>query len=171
MLSLYDATVPTYRRLLRALSANLDKAARHAVDHKFDVAVLLAARLYPNMWPLAQQIDGACTHAARGPYRLLGGALPEYAGASSTLDDHKHKIAWALGALEDLDPQALEAAAGNIVTFPMAGAQRKMTGAPYLLTQSLPNFYFHCTTAYDILRHNGVPLVKGDFLGELTFAE
>lgn len=171
MLSLYDATIPTYRRLLGALSTVLDKAVAHATHMKFDPAVLLAQRLYPNMWTLAQQINGASGDAARGPNRVLGGTLPEYTGPSATMDDQKAKIAWAIAELDRVDPDKLEAAADNIVAFQMAGQPRKMIGRPYLLTVSLPNFHFHCTTAYDILRHNGVPLTKSDFLGAIAFVD
>jgi hypothetical protein len=171
MLTLYDAAIPTYRRLLTALSDVLDKAVQHAAHLKYDPQVLLAVRLYPNMWSLAQQIGGACTHSVKDPYLVVGKPVPEYTGPTQTIDDQKAKIAWALGTLDGIDAAAFNAAAEGVITFPMAGQQRKMTGRNFLLTFSLDNVYFHCATAYDILRHNGVPLVKSDFTGKLTFAE
>ena len=165
-LSMYQATVPVYVRLLAALSSTLDKAAAHAAAKKVDPAVFITARLYPDMWSLAEQVRAATGHMVRGTSRLAGVPIPTFDGKDATFDDLKARIAWTTAHLKGLDEKALADAAEKTIVFPAGDKERRMSGADYLLVFSLPNVYFHLTTAYAILRHNGVPISKDDFTGE-----
>jgi hypothetical protein len=164
-LTIYQAAVPVYSRLLRNLTGILDMAAANSADRKIDPAILIAARLYPDMWSLAEQVKAACNHATRGPARLAGIAPPGFDGGDSTFDELKARIAWAVAFAEGIPESAFADAADREIVFPTGDVQRKLTGRDYLLGFSMPNFYFHVITAYDILRHNGVALTKDDFVG------
>lgn len=164
-LSIYEVTVPVYLQLLAGLSAILDKAAAYAEAKKIEPAVLLTARLYPDMWSLAHQVNAVCNHAVRGTARLAGMDPPAFDGKDASFADLQARIAWAVAHLKGVDQAALNAGGDRTIAFPAAGAEKRMSGKAYLLEYSLPNLYFHLTTAYDILRHNGVHLVKDDFLG------
>jgi hypothetical protein len=165
-LSVYQVTVPVYIHLLGGLSSSLDKAVAYAAEKKIDPAVLLTARLYPDMWSLMQQVNAACSHAVRGTARLAEMPIPTFAGKDSSFEELTARIAWTIEHLKGLTEAALAGAAERTIVFPSGDSERRMTGADYLLSFSLPNFYFHLTTAYDILRHNGVTLVKDNFTGE-----
>jgi hypothetical protein len=165
-LSMYQASVPVYARLLKGLVAVLDKAARHAAEKKIEPAILISARLYPDMWSLAEQVRAACNHGTRGPARLSGSQIPQYDGGDDgSFDGLKTRVAWILAFLDGLNAEQFEGAEARTIVFPAGDSERRMTGADYLLTFSMPNFCFHVTAAYAILRHNGVPLDKDDFLG------
>lgn len=164
-LSAYDVTVPVYRRLLATLTATLDKAAAYAAEKKVDPAVLITARLYPDMWSVAEQVRATCNHAIRGTARLAGVPIPAFEGKDATFADLKARVAFTVAHLDGIDAKAMAEGDTRTIVFPAGDSERRMTGADYLLTFSLPNFYFHLTTVYDILRHNGVPLVKEDFIG------
>lgn len=163
--SVYSATVPVYETLLTTLLATLDKSAAHAAKAKVAEPVYLTARLYPDMWDLTQQVRAVCNHAIRGTARLAGVPIPVFEGTDASFADLKARVSHALAHVRGIDPKALESAAEKAIVFPSGDTQRTMSGADYLLKFSLPNFYFHLTTTYDILRHNGVPLVKDDFIG------
>lgn len=165
MLSMYQASVPVYVRILSALSGTLDKAEAHARNQGYDPVVLLAARLYPDMWSLAEQVRAACNHATRGPARLTGTPPPSFEGRDESFGGLRERIAWAIAFAKGLKETAFDGAETRELIFPAGDAERRMSGRDYLLTFSMPNFYFHATTAYDILRHNGVPLEKDDFIG------
>jgi hypothetical protein len=163
--TIYDASIPVFTRLLKALAANLDKAAAHAADHKIKPEALITARLYPDMFTLAEQVRAACNHAVRGAARLTGATAPDFAGTDASFADLKARIDWALGFLAGLPAEGFAGAESREVVLPAAGGERRLSGGDYLLALAMPNFMFHATTAYDILRHNGVPLHKADFLG------
>ena len=165
-LSLYDISVPVYARLLKRLATTLDKAAAHTEAGKLDPPALLDARLYPNMWPFKQQVMAATNHAFRGTARLAGLDIPKITGASASFADLKKRVAETLAFVESVDRAAIDAGVDRQITFPMGDEQATLSGLEYFLGFSLPNFYFHLTTAYNVLRHNGVPLVKTDFMGE-----
>ena len=164
-LSMYQASVAVYLPLLNALSATLDKAAAHAQARKIKPEALITARLFPDMWSLAEQVRAACSQPTRGTARLAGLPIPEFEGSDVTFDDLKARVAWAVKFLEGVDPAAVDGSEERPITFPMGGETRTMPGQRYFLRFTLPNFYFHLTTAYDILRHNGVALDKQDFTG------
>ena len=164
-LSLYETSVPVYTRLLGLLDAALDKAVAHASEAKFPPEVLFTARLAPNMWSFAEQVKAATNHAFRGTARLAGLPIPAIPDAVDSLAALKARIAATLDFINSADPAAVDAGETREITFPLGDRQATLTGKQYLLGFTLPNFYFHLTTAYDILRHNGVPLHKTDFMG------
>jgi hypothetical protein len=170
-LSIYDAAIPTLLRGLANLSAVIGKAAEHVEHEKLDAAVFISARLYPDMFPFNRQIRIASDQAKGGIARLAGIEPPKFADTENSFAELKDRIAQTAAFLKGIDLQQFEGAAerGVLIKQP----QRTLSfpsGWNYLLTFVLPNFYFHSATAYDILRHNGVRLGKGDFLGALPTA-
>jgi hypothetical protein len=117
------------------------------------------------MWPLARQVQAVASHARRGTARLAGLPIPTVSEVSASFDDLKGQIAETLTFLKSVDPAAVDAGEGREINFPIGDGKLTMKGTDYLQTFTLPNFYFHLTTAYNILRGNGVPLKKQDFLG------
>ena len=166
-LSMYSISVPVYSNILGHLAETLDKAAAHAEEKKIKPEALIAARLYPDMWSLAEQVRAVCNHATRGPARITGLPVPQFDGKDESFADLKARVAWALAFVGGLGPDAFAEAAERTVTFPSGDTQVSITGERYLLFFSMPNFYFHATAAYAILRHNGVPLHKEDFMDGL----
>ncbi len=164
-LSMYDACVPSGIRMMTNLAAILEKAAAHAEAKKIDPEVLVNARLFPDMFPLARQVQIASDTAKAGAARLAGLEPPAYEDNEKTIAElivrAKKTAAW----LETLQPAQYEGSEDRTVKWKMRTGERTMQGQPYLVHQVLPNLYFHATTAYDILRHNGVELGKTDFLG------
>ena len=164
-LSLFEASVPAFERSLTAFLGVLDKAEAHAKARKFDAANYLAVRLIPDMWPLTRQIQAFCDHAKNAAFRLAGAEPPAVENRETTIAELRARIQATLEHLKTVDSAAVDAAADRDVVFPLGPAKMKMQGANYLLHFALPNFYFHLTTAYDILRAGGVEIGKRDFLG------
>jgi hypothetical protein len=165
-LSMHQASVTLFTRTLTALGAILDKAAAHAEAKKIEPDALLTARLSPNMFTFTKQVQLA-TDFAKGPVsRLAGIDIPKYADEEKTFAELKVRIAKTIAYIKTVKPEQVDAAADKDVTFP-AGPEKTLTlpGSQYLLAVALPNFFFHVTTAYDLLRHNGVELGKLDFIG------
>ena len=163
--SIYQACVPVYTRRLEALSAIFDKATAYAARSKIDPAVLIAARLYQDMLPLGRQVPIACSHAIRGATRLAGMEPINLESKADSFDDLKAVIAKTNELLGSIGPEKMEGAEDRDITFPVGDRKVTMKGADYLLHFSMPNFYFHVTTAYDILRNNGLEIGKADFMG------
>jgi hypothetical protein len=165
-ISMYQASVPVFVQFLTSLSAVLDKAAAHAEAKKIDPSVLLNTRLYPDMFPLVRQVRAATDHAVNAGGRLAGSELPAFTNTEASISELKERIAKAIDFLRSLKPGEIDGSEEKEIkiTFP-SGATREFTGQSFLINQTLPNFYFHCTTAYDILRHCGVELGKRDFMG------
>jgi hypothetical protein len=166
-LSLSEATLPTYRRILTALGEMITKAEAHAAAHHYDPSVLLTERLFPDMWPFARQVQQVTALMVRGTSRLAGIAIPSFDDSRIGFDDLRSRIAETAAFLDDVDIAAVDAGEKRDITFPAGGEQKTMSGLQYLQTFTLPNVWFHATTAYNILRHNGVPLKKADFTGPL----
>ncbi len=164
-LSVHAVTVPVFARALTQLSAILDKAAAHCEQKKIEPAVLLGMRLYPDMFPLTRQVQIACDFAKGAVARLAGQDVPKWDDTETTIDDLKARIAKTIAFIESVPAAALEAAPGRKVSMQMRGETKTFESMPYLLTMALPNFWFHATTAYAILRHAGVELGKRDFIG------
>ncbi len=164
-LSLSEATLPTYRRILTALGEMITKAEAHAAAHHYDPAVLLTERLFPDMWPFAKQVQQATALMVRGTCRLAGIAIPSFDDSRIGFDDLRSRIDETTAFFDDVDTAAIDAGETRMITFPAGGEQKTMSGLQYLQTFTLPNVWFHATTAYNILRHNGVPLKKSDFTG------
>jgi hypothetical protein len=166
--SMSQASLPVFEIGLTALSNVLDKGAAFAAAKKIDPKVLAQLRLAPDMFPLTRQVLIACDQAKNGLSRLAGVEPPRYEDDQATIDDLKARIAKTLAYVKTLDKKAIDAATDREITFPL-GPDKKahMKGADYLTHFMLPNFYFHCATAYDILRQGGVDVGKQDFLGAI----
>jgi len=164
--SMSQVSLPSFEISLNALSAILDKAAAYAAAKKIDPSVLLHTRLSPNMFDLARQVQVAADNAKNGSARLAGVEPPRDEDNETTIDQLKARLARTVTYLKTLDRKAIDASAEREITFPL-GPEKKghMKGDDYLNHFVLPNFYFHCTTAYDILRHCGIELGKRDFMG------
>ena len=166
--SMSQASLPVFDIGLNALSAILAKAEAHATDKKIDSSVLLQSRLFPDMFPLVRQVQIATDQAKNGSARLAGVEAPRFEDNETTMDQLKARIAKTLAYLKTLDPQDIDASAGREITFPLGPTNKgHMKGDDYLDHFVLPNFYFHLTTAYAILRHCGVDLGKRDFVGAI----
>jgi uncharacterized protein len=165
-ISMYKASVPIFIQFLTGLSAVLDKATAFAEAKKVDPAVLLNMRLAPDMFPLARQVRAATDHSAIACGRLAGVEPPTFAGNETTIAELKERIARAIDFLKNLKASQIDGTEEKEIKFTLPnGMTREFKGQSFLLNSSLPHFYFHCTTAYDILRHCGVELGKRDFIG------
>jgi uncharacterized protein len=164
-LSVHQSSVAVFEVALTAFSAILDKAAAHAEAHKFDPSVYMTIRLRPDMLPFARQVMIFCDNAKNVSARLAGVQAPVFEDSETTLDQLKTRIRKTLDCLETLDATAIDGSADREIVFPLGPNKMKMQGANYLLHFALPNFYFHLTTAYAILRYSGVDIGKRDYLG------
>jgi uncharacterized protein len=164
-LSLYQSSVPVYERSLDAFLGVLDKAEEHAQARKFDASSYLAIKLSPDMWPLGRQIQGFCDHAKNSSFRLAGKTPPPIEDKETTVAEFRQRIKTTLDLLESIDAAAMDGGEDREIVLPAGPRKMKMQGADYLLHFALPNFYFHLTTAYDILRSAGVEIGKRSFLG------
>lgn len=163
--SMSSVSLPVFEHMLGNLSHFLDKAQAHAEAKKFDPAVLLQSRLAPDMLPLARQIQIACDGAKNGVARLSGVEAPKFDDTESSLGELKERIGKTLAYLASVPAAQLDGNESKDITFPVGKDKtRTMTGEAYLKHWMLPNFFFHVTTAYAILRHNGVELGKSDYL-------
>lgn len=162
--ALYQASVPVHIRQLNALAAILDKAIGYCAERKIEPAALLQARLYPDMFPLLRQVQLACNHAERGATRLSGLEPPTHADKEASFEELKTRIAETVAFVKAIDPKKMDGMEDREITFPIGQRQMTLTGADYLSHFSLPNFYFHVAAAYNILRHNGLPIGKDDFM-------
>ncbi|MCC7048168.1 MAG: DUF1993 family protein [Alphaproteobacteria bacterium] len=164
-LSMYQASVPVFLRMLGNLLAILDKAAKHADAKKIDPSVFVTARLAPDMFALARQVQIA-TDAAKGcAARLAGVEVPSYADTEASIPELQARIAKTIDFIKSIKPAQIDGSEDRTVTLKMRGKDVSFKGQPYMLNVAMPNFYFHVTTTYDILRHNGVEIGKTDFLG------
>lgn len=164
---MYAMSVPVFVRMLGNLSAILDKAAAHAEARKIEPSVLVNARLFPDMFPLLRQVRIAADYAKGASARLSGNEPPKYEDNETTFADLRARIARTLEYVQSQDPERFRGSDERDIELNVRGEVRRFKGAHYLAHIVLPNFYFHVTTAYDILRHNGVELGKGDFTGPL----
>jgi hypothetical protein len=165
-ISMYKASVPIFVQFLTSLSAILDKAAAHAEAKKIDPSVLLNARLFPDMFPVVRQIRAATDHAINACGKLAEAEPPSFSNNEASIPELKDRIAKTVDFIKALSPAKIDGTEDKPVTlvFPN-GNKREFTGQSLLLNFCLPNFYFHATTAYDILRHCGVEVGKRDFMG------
>jgi hypothetical protein len=166
-MSLYAVSAPVFIRTLSNLKSILQKAKAHALDHKIEEAAFIQARLYPDMLALPRQVQIATDIARGATARLAGQEPPSYEDNEQTFDDLIARIDRTIDYIKALDEKQFDGAEMREITRPVRGEPHKFTGANYLLQFATPNVYFHAATAYDILRHNGVPLGKADFLGTL----
>jgi uncharacterized protein len=164
-LSLYQISIPLMLRQLRALSAILDKAIAHASEQKFEPAALLQARLYPDMYDFIRQVQTVTDMAKGGAARLANVEVPKMDDTEVSFDDLKARLAKTIAFLESLKPAQIDGGEDVEVQIPVGRETRTMKALAYWQGFVLPNFYFHAAMAYGLLRHNGVPVGKRDFLG------
>lgn len=160
-ISMYKVSVPIFTQLLTSLSSVLDKGAAHAEVKKIDLAFLANMRLAPDMYSLIRQVQQATSHAIKISAALANVPAPEIKNTETTYAELKPRIAKTIEFLKTLKPEQFEGSDDRTITM----GERTLPGRVLLLTHVFPHFYFHCTTAYDILRHCGVPLAKSDFIG------
>jgi hypothetical protein len=165
---LHDITIAQFSKMLQNLGAMLERARAHADQKKFDVDVLLHARLAPDQFHFIRQVQIACDTAKLGASRLTGKPAPSHPDDEKTLDDLQKRIQETLAFLESVKPADFDGASERHVSQPR-WAGKYLTGQEFALQHMVPNFYFHVTTAYSILRHNGVELGKKDYLGAMPF--
>ena len=164
--SMYDASVPVIKQMLTSLSELLAKAEAHTAEKKIEPAVLLQARLFPDMLPLTRQVQIACDFGKSIPSRLAGVDVPAYDDTEQTFEQLQARIARTLGVIAALDPASFTGSeAMEIVLRPGTPKERTITGQSYLFNYGLPQFFFHIATAYALLRHNGVEVGKKDYMG------
>lgn len=165
---IFELTVPQFIKTLKNLNGFLDKAAGYADSKKFEMDVLLNSRLAPDQFPLTRQIQIVCDTAKLGVSRLTGKAAPVNEDNEKTLAEVKARIQGTIAYLESMKPEDFKNAATATITTPRWEG-KTLTGNDYVIHHVIPNFYFHVTTAYAIMRHNGVDLGKKDFLGEIPY--
>ena len=167
--SMYDASVPICAQQLGALATIIDKTAAHCAANKIEEPALLSDRLYPDMFCLARQIRQAADFGRNTPGRLAGVAGPEFAAVDdASFADAKKRVEDSLAFVKSLTRAQIEGTEDKDIVWSAGGNERRMKGAAYLQQFGLPNFFFFVTTAYDILRHRGVPLGKRDFMGPVS---
>lgn len=166
--AIYDAAVPTLLGALRNLSTVIDRGAEHAEREKLDPQVLVGARLYPDMFPFVRQVQIAADNAKGGAARLVGQTPPKFEDTEQTFAQLKERLAKTAAYISSLEAAGWEGAGARpiLITMPSRTLSFR-SGWDYLSSFVLPNVFFHSVTAYDILRHNGVKLGKGDYLGAI----
>ena len=167
-ISMYQASIPPIVRTLTNLRAILEKAAAHAEAKKIAPSVLINSRLYPDMLPFSRQIQIATDNAKGAASRLAGIEPPKYEDNESTFLELVARIDKTIALLETFQPEQIDGSEDKTISLPMRDKTLTFKGQFYLLEYALPNIYFHVTTAYAILRHDGVEIGKQDFLGKLS---
>ena len=166
-ISMYEVSIPMMTHGLANLTAILDKAAAHAADKKFDSLVLAQARLFPDMHPLNRQVQIACDTAKGAAARLAGIEVPKHEDTETTLAELKARIAKTVDFLKSVTPAQLKDAESRAIEIKFPNGSWKFTGIAYLTDFVLPNFFFHVSMVYALLRKNGIEICKSDFLGDI----
>ncbi len=165
--AIYASSVPVFRQMLGGLAAILAKAEAHAVQKQIEPAALIQARLFPDMFPLGRQVQIACDFARGVSARLAGAQVPKYDDSEQSFAELRGLIARSIDFIDGFSPaQFADAAQRPIVTRPGTPKERRFDGQSYLLSYGLPQFFFHVTTAYALLRHNGLEIGKRDYMGQ-----
>ena len=163
--SIYSASIPVFKQILNSLHNILDKAEAHAADKKIDPAALLQFRLFPDMLPFTRQIQIACDFAKGAAARLGGLDVPSYDDKEVTFAELKERIQKTLAYIDSVPQDTIEGSETRAITTGSGEKTKHFTGQTYLFHYALPHFFFHATTAYDILRHNGLDVGKKDYIG------
>lgn len=164
-ISMYQASVPRFANMLRNLDAILGKAQAHAVAKKIDPAVLLAARLFPDMLPLVKQVQIATDHAKGAVARLAGVEVPKFDDTEQSFEQLQARLARTIAFVNSFSAGQIDGSEEREISLKVGGHDMTFKGMPYLLGFAIPNFYFHLVTAYNILRHNGLEIGKRDYIG------
>lgn len=167
-ISIYQASVPLIKSMLGNLSAILAKAELYAKNKKFDEKNLLESRLFPDMFPLVKQVQVATDQAKGGCARLAGIEPPRFEDNETSIGQLQDRIANTIAFIDGIDPAQIDGAASRLIQYTMRDFNFEFSAQQYLTNWVLPNFFFHVTTAYDLLRMNGLDVGKGDFLGSLV---
>ena len=168
---MYSMAKDSFVPMLRSFSGVLDKAAQHAEAKKIDPAVLVNARLAPDMFPLLRQVQIACDHAKGTVARLAGQEPPKFDDNERTFEELKARIAKTIAYVESVGEAAFDGAETREISFPLIdNLALYMNGVQFLRDWGLQHFYFHVVTGYDILRHNGVELGKREYMGHIAYA-
>jgi len=165
IISMYQASVPRFVNILGNLSNILDKAQVHVDAKKLDTATLTTYRLFPDMLPMSTQVQIACDTAKGVVARLAGVEIPAYEDNEKTLADLKARIAKTIAFIQTLTPVQIDGSEDKEIVIKRGDKETRYKGMQFLLGHALPNFYFHVTTTYNILRHNGIEIGKRDYLG------
>lgn len=166
-ISMYTASVPLLTQMLQSLDGILAKAEQHAAAKKIDPSVLLQARLYPDMFPLVRQVQIASDNAKGIAARLAGVDIPSFADTEQTFGELRARINKTLDFIASITPEQVDGSEDRqVVVYKGAPYEMQLAGQTYLIQYGLPNFLFHVTTAYAILRHNGVEIGKNDYIGK-----
>lgn len=166
-ISLYAASVPVFKQMLGSLDALISKAEIHAADRKIEPEALLQARLFPDMFALTRQIQVACDFSRGVSARLAGLEVPKNDDTESSFQELSNLINKTVAFLDGIDPASIDGQESReIITRPGTPKERRFDAQTYLLNYGLPQFFFHVTTAYAILRHNGVEIGKRDYMGK-----
>ncbi|QOY61698.1 DUF1993 domain-containing protein [Lysobacter sp. H21R4] len=165
-ISMYAASVPVFRQMLGSLVAIIGKAEAYAAERKIEPTVLLQSRLFPDMLPLVRQVQIACDFATGVTARLAGQDVPAYDDQEQGFEQLRDRLQRTLAFLNSVDAARFDGSEDReILTRPGTPKERRFSGQDYLLTYGLPQFFFHVTTAYALLRHNGVEIGKRDYMG------
>ena len=167
-ISMYQVSIPRFVHMLNNLAAILDRAQAYAEAKKIDAATLPSARLYPDMLPLTSQVRIACDTAKRAAAMLAGVDNPAYEDNETTLPELTARVERTIGFLNTIRAAQVDGTENREIVVKVGGKDTPFKGMQFLLARAIPNFYFHVTTAYDILRHNGLDVGKKDFLGNTT---
>ena len=163
---MYQASAPRFANILRNLSAILEKAEAHCAAKKIEPSALTSYRLFPDMFPLTRQVQIASDTAKGAVARLAGIEIPKYEDNEQTFAELKARIARTIDFVESVSAARIDGSDDKEIVLQMRSGERRFKGMQYLLGHAYPNFYFHVTTAYNILRHNGVEVGKADFIGQ-----
>lgn len=166
-ISMYQVSVPRFVNILTSLSAMLDKAQAHVDATKIDPSALTTYRLFPNMFPMARQVQIACDTAKGAVARLAGVDIPKNEDTEKTLEELKARIATTIAFVQSIKPAQIDGTEDKDITLTRGEKSTTYKGMQFLLGHALPNFYFHVTTTYNILRHNGIEIGKRDYLGKI----
>jgi hypothetical protein len=164
-LSMYQSSVPPAIQTLRALKAILGKAQAHCDARKIDPNAFLQSRLFPDMFPLTRQVQIACDMVKGAAARLAGSDVPSWADTETTFAELQARIDQTIAYLESFRADQIEGSESRLISIPLRDRTVEFDGQTYLTTWVLPNFHFHVTTAYNLLRHGGIEIGKRDFLG------
>jgi len=163
---MYQASAPRFANILRNLTAIIEKAEAHCAGKKIEPAALTSYRLFPDMFPFTRQVQIACDTAKGAVARLAGADIPKHEDTEQTFAELKARIAKTIDFVESISAAKIDGSDDKEIVLQARSGERRFKGMQYLLGHAYPNFYFHVTTAYNILRHNGVDVGKGDFIGK-----
>ena len=164
-LSMYQACVPVITQMLNGLGGVLDKAAAQCAEKKYEEAAFLQARLFPDMFPMARQVKQATDFGRNAPGRLAGVTSPAFPDADSSFAELKDRVAKSLEFVKGFTPAQIDGTEEKMIAWTAGTREMSFKGQDYLLHFCLPHFFFHCTTTYALLRHNGVEVGKRDYMG------